>query len=170
MNDLNADEELDDELLLLDLLNCSSLFSSSTTFKLFFVVVVIFVTAFSPSPPTMMEFFVFPEKFIVIKVDEFALFFLLKLPSFSFISVVFYATTAPLLLLFIKPLLLSASSVRTNVSLLREETKKKAGILRTLILGCPNLSVLWARKKDKRKRRNASPQNTCTALKTSEYL
>jgi hypothetical protein len=64
-----------------------------------------------------MEFFVFPEKFVVIKVDEFA-FFLLKLPSFSFISVVFYATTAPLLLLFIKPLLLSASSIRTNVSLL----------------------------------------------------
>jgi hypothetical protein len=113
MNDLNVDE-LDE--LLLDLLNCSSLFSSSTTFKLFFVVVVL-VTAFSPSSLPTMEFFVFPEKFVVIKVDEFA-FFLLKLPSFSFISVVFYATTAPLLLLFIKPLLLSASSIRTNVSLL----------------------------------------------------
>ena len=90
MNDLNADDELDDELLfLLDSLNCSSLFSSSTTsFKLFFFVVVVFVTAFSPSSLPTMEFFVFPEKFVVIKVDEFALFFLLKLPasSFSFIS------------------------------------------------------------------------------------
>lgn len=91
MNDLNADDELDDELLfLLDSLNCSSLFSSSTTsFKLFFfVVVVVFVAAFSSSRPLMECFVVFPEKCIVVKVDEFALFFLLKLPasSFSFIS------------------------------------------------------------------------------------
>ena len=85
MNDLNVDDELDDEFLL-DRLNCSSLFSSNLFFSsstsLSFVVVL--VTAVSSSSLPLMEFFVFPEKFIVIKVDEFA-FFLLKLPSFSFI-------------------------------------------------------------------------------------